>query len=366
MFKIASDLLKLSFLMVLFLQGSIACCQSPEIKVSRIWDKSPHNAFTDLIRFNNQFYCVFREAATHVDNNGKGDGKLRVIRSNDGDKWEHFALLERPGFDLRDASISIAPDGRLMIVLGISKYGGGRLHSRHTHVSFLNQATGKFSDPEPVKYTQAIIEKTNNPDMNWLWRVIWHKNEAYGVIYEEHDKDGKRLTQNSLVLVKSTDGIHYDLVKDFEMKGRPDETSLRFSKNDELYILVRMESPTGNGLLGRSKPPYQDWDLISTGVKLGGPNLFFTDKEELLFGTRTYFNNAYQTALYGVDKIGGFQHLIEFPSGGDNSYPGIVLHNDILYFSYYSGHEGKSNIYLAKIPMQYIRKRNKNLGSPFK
>ena len=37
------------------------------------------------------------------------------------------------------------------------------------------------------------------------------------------------------------------------------------------------------------------------------------------------------------------------PSGGDCSYPGIVWHDGLLWLSYYSSHEGKTSIYLAKI-----------------
>lgn len=36
------------------------------VNVQRIWNKSKHNAFTDLIRFDDQWYCVFREASEHV------------------------------------------------------------------------------------------------------------------------------------------------------------------------------------------------------------------------------------------------------------------------------------------------------------
>jgi len=41
--------------------------------------------------------------------------------------------------------------------------------------------------------------------------------------------------------------------------------------------------------------------------------------------------------------------LTKLPSGGDTSYPGMVWHNNMLYISYYSSHEGKTSIYLAKI-----------------
>jgi hypothetical protein len=41
--------------------------------------------------------------------------------------------------------------------------------------------------------------------------------------------------------------------------------------------------------------------------------------------------------------------LLKLPSGGDTSYPGLLWHNDLLYVSYYSSHEGKTRIYLAKV-----------------
>jgi hypothetical protein len=45
------------------------------VESRRIWDKAPHNAFTDLIRFKDRWYCVFREGKGHVS----PDGALRVI-----------------------------------------------------------------------------------------------------------------------------------------------------------------------------------------------------------------------------------------------------------------------------------------------
>jgi len=36
------------------------------VEARRIWGKAPHNAFTDLIRFKDRWYCVFREGKGHV------------------------------------------------------------------------------------------------------------------------------------------------------------------------------------------------------------------------------------------------------------------------------------------------------------
>ena len=97
------------------------------LDVRRIWDRAPHNAFTDLVRFRDRWLCVFREGARHVS----PDGALRVIESGDGERWEPAALITSPDSDLRDAKITITPDGRLMLC------GAEALHDKsvHTHRS---------------------------------------------------------------------------------------------------------------------------------------------------------------------------------------------------------------------------------------
>ena len=59
----------LMFLFVLgFLTGIpiLLLGTKPEIvSVRKIWDQAPHNAFTDLIRFQGKWFCIFREADFH-------------------------------------------------------------------------------------------------------------------------------------------------------------------------------------------------------------------------------------------------------------------------------------------------------------
>src|SRR4030095_13774016 len=77
------------------------------IEVRRIWDRAPHNAFTDLVRFQNKWFCVFREGQGQVS----PDGALRIITSTDGQMWESSALIRSENSDLRDAKITVTPDG---------------------------------------------------------------------------------------------------------------------------------------------------------------------------------------------------------------------------------------------------------------
>src|SRR5262245_10782833 len=102
------------------------------VSITKIWDQGKHNAFTDLIRWHDKWYCTFREADAHVG----GDGQLRVLESADGDKWQSTALIGEKGIDLRDPKLSIAPDDRLMIVAGGSVYEGTTLKGRQPRVTF--------------------------------------------------------------------------------------------------------------------------------------------------------------------------------------------------------------------------------------
>jgi hypothetical protein len=79
------------------------------VRVARIWDAGAHNAFTDLIRWRNRWYCTFREPDAHVG----GDGRIRVLVSADGEAWTSAALIGEDRIDLRDPKLSITPDGPL-------------------------------------------------------------------------------------------------------------------------------------------------------------------------------------------------------------------------------------------------------------
>ena len=44
--------------------------------------------------------------------------------------------------------------------------------------------------------------------------------------------------------------------------------------------------------------------------------------------------------------------FLKLPSGGDTSYAGLVWHEGLLWISYYSSHEGRTSIYLAKVKLR--------------
>ena len=167
------------------------------IDVQKIWDKAPHNAFTDLVRYKDRWFCVFREGQDHVS----PDGALRVLSSSDGEKWESAALITSSDSDLRDAKITVTPQGRLMLS------GAEALHDKsfHTH-----QSLSWFSDNGR---DWSAAHEIGDPDF-WLWRTTWHKGTAYSIGY------GCGKGNRSVRLYKSTDGKAFEtLVKNLGVEG---------------------------------------------------------------------------------------------------------------------------------------------------
>ena len=163
------------------------------VSVARIWDGGAHNAFTDLIRWRNRWYCTFREGDDHVG----GDGRIRVLASIDGETWTSAALVGETGIDLRDPKFSITPDDRLMMVAGGSVYEGKRYMGRQPRVMFSSDGS-TWSTPQ-----RTLAEG------DWLWRVTWHEGRAYGVTYTPEPDDAAEWTAT---LVSSADGRTFDRV----------------------------------------------------------------------------------------------------------------------------------------------------------
>ncbi|MBI3468200.1 MAG: hypothetical protein HY000_34785, partial [Planctomycetes bacterium] len=62
------------------------------------------------------------------------------------------------------------------------------------------------------------------------------------------------------------------------------------------------------------------------------------------------YDGKVRTSLCWVDpEAGKLDECLTLPWGGDTSYAGLVWHDDLLWVSYYSSHEGRTSIYLAKV-----------------
>jgi hypothetical protein len=304
--------------------------RAPElIEVRRIWDKAPHNAFTDLLRHDGQWYCVFREGSRHVS----PDGSLRIITSTNGVDWESVALISHPTDDLRDAKLSLTPDGRFMINgAGMQADKPIRYHS----MSWFSTDKGQTWDAG---------RRIGDPGY-WLWRAHWHAGAVYSMGYQTNRDRSTR----TLRLYKSGDGeIFEPWVDQVNVPNGVGEDRILFLKDGSALCLLRHETGTKKALLGKSKPPFKEWTWKELELRIGGPNMIQLPDGRILAATRLYAPRA-RTSLSWIDpEAGTMTECLELPSGGDTSYPGMVLHDGVLWISYYSSHEEKTCIYLAKV-----------------
>lgn len=310
----------------------------------KIWDRAPHNAFTDLCRFQDRWFCTFREAESHTSL----DGKIRVLGSADGQNWESHALFESSQTDLpdlRDPKLCVTPDNRLMLTAAATRRDVAPL----TH-----QTLAWFcADGEPWSSAVPIGE----PNF-WIWRITWHEGKcgakgeedtgvaAYATARDEgHALEGKG---SILRLYRSRDGISFEtVVLQMLTEDRPNESTLRFA-GDRLPCLTRRESGSATTLLGQSAPPYTDWQWTDLGVvRLGGPNFIQLPDGRFVAGGRMHHGGPHMALCWPDAEQGKLEEFIALPSSGDCSYPGLVWHDEKLWISYYSSHEAKTSIYLA-------------------
>ena len=304
------------------------------VKVARIWDHSKHNAFTDLVRFNDKWFCVFREGTSHVS----PDGALRVITSTDGQEWTSAARLTSATADLRDAKLTVTPDQRLMLS------GAGAQHDtsqyKYQSLSWFSSDGATWSEPHPIGQRD-----------NWLWRTTWHDSLAYGVGYTTNNA-----SQRLVKLFRSEDGIQYDvLVERLFTEGYPNESSLVFDETGKCYCLLRRDGGSKTGQLGTALPPYTQWQWQDLGIRIGGPHLLQIPDGRFVAAVRLY-DQRVRTALCWLDPLTGqLTEFLTLPSGGDTSYAGLAWHDNHLWVSYYSAHEAceqfTTAIYFAEVEL---------------
>ena len=313
------------------------------LEVRKIWDKAPHNGFTGLIRFKDQWFCSFREGPIHEFD---VSGKLRIIRSRDeGQIWESAALHEWEGGDVREAGLSITPHGELLVTAGVSLTA-----NRPQSTTWLSADGETWRGP--------FVDEKHNP--TWRWKTTWHGGSGYSVAYGG-------IHQQRVALYRTHDGQQWELVANDIGPASEDwqnESHLAFAEDGTAYCLLRQDNPAGRdsrtnptGYVGTAAPPYTKWNWKPLGRRIGGQFITVLPDGRLLAVTRLHEafggHQTGYTALVWIDpKTGALTEALRLPSGGgDTAYPGVVLHEGVLWISYYSRHGGKTEIYLAKVAL---------------
>ena len=312
------------------------------LEVTQISAPAPHTAFTDLCAdpfdiSSSSLFCTYREADTHVSPNGK----IIVLQINKKTLLPFSSsALEIPGTDLRDPKLSF--DGVRLIITAYAKTVlEDNSLSRHM-VSYSSDTGLSWNGPHYF-----------GDDAWWIWNCDWFKTTAYGFAYNRKAQSISLYRGNPL----NTMTCYQDNVFGLEKsdKGYPNESALLFDEQGNASVFLRRDADTYSAQFGYANPPYTNWEWHDLDIYIGGPAaVMLEDKNFILAGRHIEWEtDMFSTRLWHFDVISKkLTELITLPSGGDTSYPGLVLDNDILYVSYYSSHcDEEARVYLAKLSM---------------
>ena len=307
------------------------------MSVEKIWEQAGHNAFTDLTRFQNLFYCCFRESSSAT-----GEGVIRILLSSTGKVWIDQGTIAEAGTDLRDPKLIVTPDNKRLYLLCAGHSAAQGRQSRYATTQ-----DGKVWTP-----LQKLLAKGDT-----LWRATINPTDKrfYAASFNIHPNSGGPAPEPewSLKTYASTDGSVWQLSSIMQVPGQPAETTLRFLKDGNALALVARQGGDRRGSIGLAKAPYREWTWASAGVPLGGPNFIELPDGRLIAGSRGFgATPGAHMVLYTLTS-NSLTPLLELPSGGDCSYPGLYWHDDVLHVTYYSSHEGnKAAIYHAQVRLK--------------
>ena len=299
-------------------------------RLTRVCRGNSHNAFGDLTFFNGRMLVCYRQGTHHMS----GNGIIVIAEINASGRPVRFQQLSSPGGDLRDPHFCI--DNDRLYLLAHQRWLAS-LGAAKTFTWFSGDGISWSSQHDP------------GPDNWWLWRATTYQGRHWGLAYH-------RPSEQLDLYVGNLRGKMHQVVSGCMSRprhqlGYPNETDSYFNQQGEMIAVARRDADTFTAQLGRSKPPYSHWQWQDLGEYIGAPSLLPLNDDVALVCGRHFTGRKLVTQLWSLNTVTGkLEKLLTLPSGGDNSYPGIIKHNGKLYIAYYSSHiDNQSRMYLAEL-----------------
>ncbi len=269
-----------------------------------------HLGFPDIVKYKDTWYISVRFSEGHLPINFS---HVIIFKSIDLKTWVPEQIFTQEGYDLRDPKLFVA-DNTLYVHFHsttINPYGDIR-----------NDYISKYSIFSNSWETAQKINKNTNMK-SWFWRVSYFDGTFYTGAYQYGEP---------LKLFNSIDGINFEEIYKFNLKGSLTESTIRYY-DKQVYILIRVKDK--NTLLGKANEnDLTTWVFNELPIKeLGGPN-FLKYENNFLIGGRSNNKTTLYYYNYSTNKL---KELFILPSVQDNGYPGMYIDNDLLYIVYYSG-----------------------------
>lgn len=310
------------------------------LKDSIVWDKHNHSAFTSLVNYKN-YLLAFRESEAHRPLNIDEYGTITVLRITDkglNDKVE----LSDSNMDLRDPFF-LEMNGSLLLFSGYNQIKNGVYQHSGTVYSSLSE--DGWSDFKPIRH-----------DVNhviWLWKIRKYKDSLYGVGYLEEEQP---------ILMKSTNGIDWTTVTTFNLRGILSEADICFLE-DTMYVALRQDSPIGaSSYWGKASYPFSDFKWKSMDISIASPELLIhSDSKQIFLAGREYVkeNSSIRAfvSLFEISTDGMASRLysLDKSMSWDKGYPSMLMFEDKLLMSYYSGREKETQVHLVLFRFEGIK-----------
>lgn len=320
--------------------------------VRRVFHNGEHNAFTDLVRFENQLYLTFRSCPDgHMVH---PTASIIVLRSPDGGTWEQVHRFRVDQRDTRDPHFLVF-QGKLFVYTG-TWYSGKTTLPREDYDLNKHLGYAAWTADGTTWHSPIMLEGTFG---HYIWRAAAFGDKAYlcgrrKPAFEVQTRGEGRKVES--LMLESEDGLVWRKRAVFQ-ETAGDETAFLFDSAGAIVAVGRHGEGKEAQLL-RSRPPYTSWQRTSLSQPIGGP-LLAPWGSRLLVGGRKTTTDKGPKAMLGWLVDDRLVEFAELPSGGDTSYPGFVeLSPTRGLVSYYSSHErdaaGKpiTAIYLAELTLQ--------------
>lgn len=329
--------------------------------VRRVFHNGEHNAFTDLVRWQDRFWLAFRSCpdghAVHPT------ASVIVLASPDLQQWTEAHRFRVARRDTRDPHFLVFQD-KLFVYTG-TWYCGDTAPPRADYTLNKHLGYAAWTADGRQWHSPIMLEGTFG---HYVWRAATFGGKAYLCGRRNREFDMTALGEGALVeslMLESDDGLIWRKRALFQEK-QGDETAFLFEPDGRILGIGRRGGSQAQLLT--SLPPYTTWERRDLDRYLGGPLLVRWGTRFVVGGRKSgaalVGDRGPKTALYWLDPAaptpdGLLREFAELPSGGDTSYPGFVeLSPTRAVVSWYSSHEqdadGKTMtaIYLADLELQ--------------
>ncbi len=305
------------------------------LSVDRLYYDGRHNAFTDLIEWQGEYYVTFRSSEHH---GLPPCGDILVFRSEDLLDWEECGHISTDGDD-RDPKFVDAGD-RLGIVFGTwyPRWASRSLpNAEYDLISHVvtSRDGASWSSPRQVYGVNY-----------WLWRILTVDEGFLCAAYHFARRDDRDM--RTVHLLAGEDLLDWRLVGLMREGGGCGEPVLYEPDEGRLNCVIRTLEPGNHSWLGQSEAPYRQWEWTDLGVMIHAPVVLPVEGGwicagrsqvcDLPEGTAKPDSGAH-TSVWELTE-GGARHVLTVPSAGDCSYCGLAYGPEgEVVMSYYSQHE---------------------------